>query len=160
MFRLLGLMFVLCLIGQPSFGDDSKKTVGTWKLVSYQTEVQATGEKEPAMGQNPTGYVVFNPEGRVFLLLTGDARKPAKTSQERAELFTTLIAYTGTYRFEGDKWTTKVEVAWIPEWVGTEQVRTLMVDGEKLQVLSPWRVNPNWPDKGMTRSIVTFVRSK
>jgi hypothetical protein len=27
-------------------------------------------------------------------------------------------------------------------------------------VMSPWRVNPNWADKGMTRSIVTFVRSK
>jgi Lipocalin-like domain len=111
------------------------------------------------MGKNPSGYVVFNAGGRVFLVLTGEARKPAKTSQERAELFTTLIAYTGTYRLEGDKWTTKVEVAWIPEWVGTEQVRSLTVDGERLQVLSPWRVNPNWPDKGMTRSIVTFVRS-
>jgi hypothetical protein len=47
-----------------------------------------------------------------------------------------------------------------PRWVGTEQVRSLTVDGERLQVLSPWRVNPNWPEKGMTRSIVTFVRSK
>ena len=47
------------------------------------------------MGQNPTGYVAFNAEGRVFLVLTGDARKPAKTGQERAELFTTLVAYTG-----------------------------------------------------------------
>jgi len=159
-FGILGFMFVLCLIGQPSFGDDSSKVLGTWKLVSYETEVQATGEKEPAMGQNPTGYVLFNAEGRVFLVLTGESRKPAKTSQERAELFTTLIAYTGTYRLEGDKWTTNVEVAWIPEWVSTEQVRSLTVDGERLQVLSPWRVNPNWPDKGMTRSIVTFVRSK
>jgi hypothetical protein len=160
MFRLLGITFVLCLVGQPSFGDDSHKVLGTWKLVSYETEVQATGEKEPAMGQSPAGYVVFNAEGRVFLVLTGEARKPAKTSQERAELFATLIAYTGTYRVEGDKWTTKVEVAWIPEWVGTEQARSLTVDGDRLQVLSPWRVNPNWPDKGMTRSIVTFVRSK
>ena len=107
MFRFLGPMFVLCLVGQPSFGDDSNKVLGTWKLVSYETEVQATGEKEPAMGQNPTGYVAFNAEGRVFLVLTGEARKPAKTSLERAELFTTLIAYTGTYRVEGDKWTTR-----------------------------------------------------
>ena len=160
MFRLLGITFVLCLIGQPSFGDDGSKVLGTWKLVSYETEVQATGEKEPAMGQNPTGYVVFNAERRVFLVVTGEGRKPAKTSQERAELFATLIAYTGTYRVEGDKWTTKVEVAWIPEWVGTEQARSLTVDGDQLQVLSLWRVNPNWPDKGMTSSIVTFVRSK
>jgi hypothetical protein len=160
MFRLLGFMFVLCLVGQPSFGNDSDKVLGTWKLVSYETEVQATGEKEPATGQIPTGYVAFKAEGRVFLVLTGEARKPAKTSQERAELFTTLVAYTGTYRVEGDKWTTKVEVAWIPEWVGTEQVRSLTVDGERLQVLSPWRVTPNWPDKGMTRSIVAFAPAK
>ena len=103
MFRLLGFMFVLCLLGQPSFGNDSNKVLGTWKLVSYDTEVQATGKKEPAMGQNPTGYVVFNAEGRVFLVLTGEARKPAKNSQQRADLFSTLVAYTGTYRVEGDK---------------------------------------------------------
>jgi hypothetical protein len=30
-------------------------------------------------------------------------------------------AYTGTYCVEGDKWITKVEVAWNPEWVGSEQ---------------------------------------
>ena len=95
------------------------------------------------MGQNPTGYAVFNTDGRVFLLITGDARKPAKTAEERADLFTTLIAYTGTYRVEADKWTTRVEVSWIPEWVGTDQVRTLTVDGERLTVMSPWRVNPN-----------------
>ena len=160
MSRLMGFLFVACLLSHPSFGADSDKVIGTWKLVSYEIEIQASGTKEPAMGQNPTGYAVFNTDGRVFLLITGDARKPAKTAQERAELFTTLIAYTGTYRVEADKWTTKVEVAWIPEWVGTEQVRTLKVDGERLQVLSPWRVNPNWADKGMTRSIVTFVRSK
>ena len=160
MSKLIGFAFATCLVAQPSFGADSNKIIGTWKLVSYVTEVQTDGKKEPAMGQNPTGYAVFNAEGRVFLLLTGDERKPAKTSQERAELFTTLIAYTGTYRVDGDKWTTKVEVSWIPEWVGTEQVRSVTVDGERLHVMSSWRVNPNWADKGMTRSIVTFERSK
>ena len=46
----------------------------------------------------------------------------------------------------------KVDVAWIPEWVGTEQTRPLTVDGDRLQVLSPWRVNPNWPDVGSQSS--------
>jgi hypothetical protein len=67
MFRLLGLTFVLCVVGQPSLGNDSGKVLGTWKLVSYETEVQATGQKEPALGQSPSGYVAFNSEGRVFL---------------------------------------------------------------------------------------------
>jgi hypothetical protein len=48
MFRPLGFMFVLCLVSQPSFGDDSSKVLGTWKLVSYETEVQATGAGQAA----------------------------------------------------------------------------------------------------------------
>jgi hypothetical protein len=96
----------------------------------------------------------------VWFILTGEGRKPAKTVEERAELLGSLVAYTGTYRLEGDKWITKVEVAWNPEWVGTEQTRSFKVEGDRLQVLTPWRVMPNWPEKGMTRSIVTFQRAK
>ena len=159
-FRSLMVLALFVIAAQPSFGDDRDKVLGTWKLVSYEVEVQATGQKETVMGQNPTGYAAFMPEGRVFFVLTGEARKPAKTDQERVELFSTLVAYTGTYRVEGNKWITKVEVAWNPEWVGTEQVRTFNVDGGRLQVLTPWRVMPNWADKGMTRSILTFGRAK
>src|SRR5450759_594613 len=84
-------------MAQPSFAADNDKIVGVWKLVSYEVEVQATGKKGPVMGDHPTGYVTFIPEGRVFFVLTGEARKPAKTDQERAELLSTLVAYSGTY---------------------------------------------------------------
>jgi hypothetical protein len=158
--RLLLVLAMLAFGVQPSVGADAGGPVGIWKLVSYEVEVQANGQKEPVMGNNPTGYVTFTPEGRVFFVLTGEGRKAAKTDQERAELLSTLVAYTGMYRFEGDRWITKVDVAWNPEWVGTEQARSFKVDGDRLQVLTPWRVMPNWADKGMTRSIVTFERSK
>ena len=158
MSRSIVFVFVACIIARASFAGDRDKIVGTWKLVSYEVEVQASGQKSPAMGEEPTGYVTFTPEGRVFFVLTGEARKAAKTDQERAELLNTVIAYSGTYTVEGDKWTTDVDVAWNPEWVGTKQVRDFKLDGERLMVLTPWRVMPNWPDKGMTRSIVTFER--
>jgi len=160
MSRLIGFVFAICLIAPASFAGDSDKVVGTWKLVSYEVEVQATGQKAPVMGEKPTGYATFTQEGRVFFVLTGEARKAAKTDQERAELLSTLVAYSGTYSVEGEKWTTNVEVAWNPEWVGTKQVRDFKLDGQRLMVLTPWRVMPNWADKGLTRSIVTFERSK
>jgi hypothetical protein len=112
------------------------------------------------MGKNPTGYAIFTPEGRAMFVVTGERRKPAKSVTERAELLGSLVAYTGTYRIEGDSWITNVEVAWNPEWVGTEQRRFFRVDGNRLQVSTPWRVMPNWPDKGMTRSVLTFERAK
>lgn len=152
------MLFVVAV--QPSFADDRAQLHGVWKLVSYEAEIRATGQKEPVLGQDPTGYVIFTPEGRVFLVLTGEGRKAAKTVQERADLLSSLVAYTGTYRLEADKWIASVEVAWNPEWVGTEQTRFFGVDGERLQVLTPWRVMPNWSEKGMTRSIVTLERAK
>ncbi len=153
-------VFLACLVARPSFGEETRTVVGIWKLVSYEIEVQATGQKLPVMGEKPSGYVAFLPEGRVFFVLTGEARKPAKTDQERAHLLNTLVAYTGTYSLESDQWTTNVEVAWNPEWVGTKQVRSFKLEGDRLLVLTPWRTMPNWADKGMTRSIVTFERAR
>ncbi len=160
MSRVIAFAFAASLLVHPAFADDRSKVVGTWKLISYEIEIQATGAREPVMGREPTGYATFSPEGRVFFILTGEGRKAAKTDQERAELLKTLVAYSGTYSVEGDKWSTNVEVAWNPEWVGTKQVRDFKLEGERLMVLTPWRLMPNWADKGMTRSIVTFERSK
>jgi hypothetical protein len=159
MSRRITLALLACLIGSPVLAEDSGKVQGTWQLRSYEVEVQATGQLLPVMGQHPTGYTTFMPNGRVFFVLTGEARKAAKTDPERADLLSTLVAYTGTYRVEGDKWITRVEVAWNPEWVGTEQVRSFKLEGNLLQVLTPWRMMPNWADKGMTRSIITFARA-
>ncbi|WP_462121420.1 lipocalin-like domain-containing protein [Methylorubrum thiocyanatum] len=133
---------------------------GLWKLVSYEVEVRKDGETLPVMGEHPTGYAYFTPEKRVFFVLTGEGRKPAKDDAQRAQLLETLVSYTGKFRLDGDKWIADLDVAWDPKWVGTEQTRTFTLDGERLRVLTPWRVMPNWADKGETRSIVTFQRAK
>jgi len=158
--RWLAVLVLLVISVQPSLADDPAKIVGIWKLVTYEVEVQATGQKGPVMGEHPTGYVNFAPEGRVWFVLTGEGRKPAKTIEDRAELLNTLVAYTGKYRVEEDKWITSVDVAWNPAWVGTEQTRSFTIEGDRLQVVTPWRIMPNWPDKGMQRSLITFERAK
>jgi Lipocalin-like domain len=154
------VLVLLLIAAQPNLADNRTQVQGVWKLVSYEVEIQATGQKEPLMGRSPSGYAIFTAEGRAMFIVTGEGRKPAKTIEERADLLSSLVAYTGTYRIEGDKWITKVEVAWNPDWVGTEQTRFFKVEGDRLQVLTPWRVMPNWPEKGMTRSILMLERAK
>ena len=158
--KWLGVLVLFLVAVQPSFADDSAKVHGIWRLVSFEAEIQATGQKEPVMGQNPTGYVIFTPEGRAFFILTGEGRKPPKTVQDRADLLNTLISYTGMYRVEGDKWITKVDVAWSPDFVGTEQTRFFKLEGNRLHVLTTWGIHPNWPEKGMQRRTLTFERAK
>src|SRR5215213_1560221 len=92
--KLMGLVFAICLVAQPSLGGDRDKVVGTWKQVFQEVEIQTTGQKEPMLREKPPGYAVFLPEGRVFFILTGEGRKPAKTDQERAALLNTVVADT------------------------------------------------------------------
>ncbi|MFT4189933.1 MAG: lipocalin-like domain-containing protein [Comamonas sp.] len=131
---------------------------GSWRLVSYQVESQETGKKIPAMGDHPSGRVIFTADHRVAFVLTGDGRKAGKTDAEKAALLNTLVAYTGIERVNGNQWCTDVSAAWNPEWVGTTQCRDFQLKGDRLEVLTPWRQMPNWP--GTTRSIVTFERDR
>lgn len=135
---------------------------GTWKLVSYVIEAQESGHIIKVMGETPSGYVAFLPSGRVFFMLTAEGRAadPEHSAEGHALLLDTMVAYTGRYRIEDDKWITRVEVAWNPEWIGTEQTRHFKLDGDCLQVLTPWRLMPNWAEHGMTRSIISFERSE
>jgi Lipocalin-like domain len=159
-FKCLVAVVGWLVAAQPSFADDREKVIGIWKLVSQEIEIQASGQKEPVMGRSPTGYAIFTPEGRVMFVLTGEGRKPPQTVQDRADLLNSMAAYTGMYRLEGDKWITQVDVAWNPEWVGTEQTRFFKLDGDRLHVTSTWRIMPNWADKGMQRSLLVFEKTK
>ncbi len=131
---------------------------GAWQLVSYLVEEKSSGNTFRPMGDHPTGYALFTPAGRVSFTLTAEGRKPTTDIEGDAALLRSLVAYSGTYRLEDDRWITAVDVAWKPEWVGTEQTRFFSIDADELTVRTPWRVMPNWPKQGPTRSIVIFKR--
>ena len=162
MFRLsrLAALVLFVIAVQPCFADDYAKTVGTWRLVSFESESQATGEREAVLGKNPTGYIIFTPERRLMVIITGEGRNAAKTDQDRASLFKSMTAYTGVYRIEGDKRITKVDVSWNPDWVGTDVVRFFRFDGERLQIISEWMQSVVRPERGKVRAILTWERAK
>jgi len=70
---------------------------------------------DPELAQ-PGGYISYQPDGRVFVILVESNRaKPAgssPTDEEKIRLFGTLIAYSGLYVVEGDKITHKIDVSW------------------------------------------------
>ena len=158
MTRLLVLVLLLIHIPLLSLADDRAKLVGNWKLVSWDVEVQATGEKQPAMGGKTSGWLIFTPEGRMMALLTADGRKPAKTTEERAALYSTMISNTGIYRIEGDKFIIKVDMSWNESWNGTEQVRFYKLEGDRLEVVSAWAKSVTLPGEPMVRGILRYER--
>lgn len=107
---------------------------------------------------HPRGRVIFTPDGWVAFNLEGSDRQPVKTDADRAHLMKTLVAYIGRYRVEGNQWVTSVQTAWAPEWVGTEQRRTIEINGDYANVITPWRKMPNWDSGKLSRSIIRFKR--
>jgi hypothetical protein len=158
--RWVVIAVLLVVAVQPSFAEDRAPILGIWRLVSYEVESQATGEREPVLGKTPTGNILFTPEGRMMVVLTGEGRKAPNTDQDRADLFKSMLAYTGMYRVEGDKWITKVDVSGNPALVGTEQTRYFRVDGDRLQESTPLTQWAAHPEKGMVRFILTYERVK
>jgi hypothetical protein len=73
---------------------------------------------------------------------------------------TPLVAYTGLYRVEGDKWLTKVDVSANPAWVDTEQTRSFKIDGNRLQESTALMPFAAQPEKGMVRYIITYEKAK
>lgn len=140
-----------------SFAAGDDVLVGSWRLVSFEREYQAGGEREYPMGKAPTGYILFNPAGSMAVVITSEGRKGLATDQERSDLFKSMVAYAGPYRVEGDKWLTKVEVSWHPAWVGTEQARSFQIAGDRLQEMTAWAERP---DKRMARALITYERVK
>jgi hypothetical protein len=65
-----------------------------------------------------------------------------------------MIAYTGKWRVEGDKFITKVDVAWNPALVGTEQVRFWRLKSGKLRITTAPLPNPNVAGSTMIGTLV------
>ena len=159
-FNWLVVLGLFLMAVQPSYADDRAQIVGVWKLVSWEREVQATGARISSMGKNPTGYLVFTPEGRMVQIVTAEGRKAPNTEKERAALLDSMVAFTGMYRVEGDRYIRKIDVAWQPARVGTETVTSFKFEGNRLQVIGDWIPAITAGKSAMGRTIATWERVK
>ena len=95
-----------------ALANEKSQIVGVWRLVSVMYEDQETKTLTPAFGNHPRGYQIATADGRWLALATPAGRPVPKTDEERASAFRSMTAYSGHYTVEGNKITTKVDVAW------------------------------------------------
>ena len=72
------------------------------------------------------------------MIVTADRPKRRDVSSindnDRIELFKTVIAYSGTYTFDGKKATHNVDISWNETWTGTAQIRNLKLEGTRVTI--------------------------
>src|SRR5690348_12224811 len=134
--RGVHLVLAFAILSTPAFGGQ-EELVGTWKLVSMQRKIVETGQTLDAFGPNPHGFLMYGEAGRMIVLIAMSSRpKPESieriTDQQRADLFRSMVAYTGTYKFDGKQVEHHVDVAWNEVWNGTLLKLNAVRDGDHL----------------------------
>jgi hypothetical protein len=120
---------LLMSIVTPAFAGE---LTGTYKVASLTAEVDGDSPK-PIFGSSPRGFAMFTPT-RVTFLITAEGRKLGKSAEERAALWDTLAAYSGTYRLDGNRFVVSVDVSANEIWNGTQQIRNWQLDGKRLTI--------------------------
>jgi len=121
--------------------------VGVWKVVDYTATDPASGAVEHPFGTNPIGSATYTAKGQMSVFVAGSHRVPstgtgAKRAEERAALFDSMYAYTGTYTVKGNMVTIHVESAWQPDWIGTDKTRAIKVDHDILTITTAPMTSP------------------
>ena len=110
---------------------------GTWKLVSSTRTNTTTGATTDSFGPNPLGYIMYGKDGRMMVLITRSDRPKADstdkmTDEQRSRLFSSMLAYSGTYKFDGETIEHHIDGSWNQVWTGTTQIRNVKIDGDRL----------------------------
>jgi hypothetical protein len=115
---------------------------GIWKLVSIESEAE-DGETTHPYGRDVAGLVVIDPKGFFSVHTMNMKRRYFKvadprggTPEETREAFEGYTGYYGTYDINEAKRVIIFHVsgAWLPNWIGTDQIRYYTVKGNRLTV--------------------------
>ena len=130
------LVLAISMLSTPAFSAE-EELQGTWKLASMQRKIVDTGQTLDAFGSNPRGFLMYGQAGRMIVLIaTSDRPKPESiekmTDQQRTDLFRSMVAYTGTYKFDGKSVEHHVDVSWNEVWAGTSLKLDAVRSGDRL----------------------------
>jgi len=117
---------------------DANALIGTWRLVSFEVQ-DADGAIDYPFGRDAEGFIAYTADGRMAVQFgaANRARLAAPdwlggADAEIASAARDYIAYCGTYEFHDDTVVHRVELSLMPNWMGGEQVRHVVLDGDTI----------------------------
>ena len=130
------------------------RLVGAWELVSWDLSVD--GERGPhGFGDAVTGLLLYLADGHMSAILSDPRRAPlsvepfaAAPADERARASRSYVSYGGRWTVDGDQVRHHVEFCLLPNWVGTDLVRTVSWEDDDLVLATA-------PERDSTGRVVT-----
>jgi hypothetical protein len=125
-----------------------RSIVGTWKLIAAVARDRDGKALPTPYGGKGMGRVMFNAEGRM-MAVTCDGRPELAPGTPRS-----YSSYCGNYSFDGARLVTRVDASSDPARFGSDQVREVSFDGERMILRPP----PRQTDAGEEYRELTWER--
>jgi hypothetical protein len=117
-----------------------EQLLGAWQLKAWKIRWSDEDKFSYPFGEQAQGLIVYTTDGFMSAVIhRGDrALLPEGVAPRKmpsdvcAEAYQSYMHYAGPYRIEGEDVVHCVEHALMPNMVGTEQLRHIEIDGERL----------------------------
>ena len=124
--------------------------LGSWRLVACELWRGGACVEPFRMGQDPTGFIHYLPDGRMSFIGANGARPLASvadrskmSAEEQAVSARTFNAYAGPYKRTGTVVVHHLEASSFENDKGTDYIRHIGVEGSYLTLSSPPMERPD-----------------
>jgi len=144
---MLAAAFLVLALSMSGVDAQQVSVVGSWKLVSYDTTTPQGVTTYP-LGEDAVGLLIYLPSGRMSVqfmrpnpakFASGDAWRG--TLEEERAAFRGFFGYAGRYTLDPKHGsvTHHIEISSIPDYVGTNVMRTFTMTGNRITLRTPQR---------------------
>jgi hypothetical protein len=110
---------------------------GSWRVISAKgvlVDVDGTRtESEHAL----EGVLIFTPGHRMIAFVLHPGREPGQSDAAKLKLFGSMVAYTGRFTLEPDRYLVTIDWSSTALNENQEQVRLFRMDGDSLRIEVP-----------------------
>ncbi|MCO0597759.1 lipocalin-like domain-containing protein [Peribacillus butanolivorans] len=120
------------------------QVVGTWSLVSYETQ-DADGHVIYPLGKDAKGFIMYNPDGYMSAQLMASGRPAYQsgdlhtgTPEEMATAAHGYLAYSGQFEVdeENHQLIHHMDVSLNPTWLNQAQPRIAKIEGDQVVIFN------------------------
>jgi lipocalin-like protein/glycosyl hydrolase family 15 len=112
--------------------------LGVWSLIDWQ-RIYADGRRVYPFGEKPVGLLAYMPDGRMMVQMLTRTRPLIDSPDpvggpvnERAQAYSTCLAYFGTYKVLDNEVEHHIEASLYPNWTGKTTARGMAIEDGKL----------------------------
>lgn len=159
---IIFILFFSVIYGQKPTIQIQNQLIGVWTLVLVEN-INEAGSKTKPYGDHPVGNLIFTDTNYAIQILKTNRPKIVANDKDKAtpEEYKALVqgnnSHFGTYIIDQDKKkiTFNIKHAFYPNWEGTQQIRSYLLDHDTLT----YRVT-NTTNGGSISAIVKWKKYK